>query len=181
MESPVYYGSSMYRVFTPGERLELEEVGFDDLQVGDVVVVNVPGQKQYVHRIIEKKSGAAVTMGDNNADIDDFRVTPQSNFRRVIFAVSADGARRQIAGGSAGMKDFYRHRRQRKFRLTVRKMLKSCEFLLFWRHTLHEKKVFGGDECFYWKSRAVARRTADGRCAYTSWRDFLRFRLPEDK
>ena len=73
MESPVYYGSSMYRVFTPGERLELEEVGFDDLQVGDVVVVNVPGQKQYVHRIIEKKSGVAVTMGDNNADIDDFR------------------------------------------------------------------------------------------------------------
>ena len=70
MPSAVYYGCSMYRVFTPGEKLFLSEVEFDSLQAGDIIAIRKPGEKQYVHRVIEKNAQYAVTMGDNNPTAD---------------------------------------------------------------------------------------------------------------
>ena len=181
MPSAVYYGCSMYRVFTPGEKLFLSEVEFDSLQAGDIIAIRKPGEKQYVHRVIEKNAQYAVTMGDNNPAPDLLHITRQDVFFLVVSAENNQGKVRKISGGAAGMKDFYAHRRRRWLRLLCRKILFKSEKLLFWRITVRESKQFGDEICYYWKSHAVGRKTADGRKAYASWRDFLRFRLPEDK
>ena len=181
MPSAVYYGCSMYRVFTPGEKLFLSEVEFDSLQAGDIIAIRKPGEKQYVHRVIEKTAQYAVTMGDNNPTADLLHVTAQDIFFLVVSAENNQGKVRKISGGAAGMKEFYAHRRRRWLRLLCRKILFKSEKLLFWRITVRESKQFGDEICYYWKSHAVGRKTADGRNAYASWRDFLRFRLPEDK
>lgn len=178
MESPVYYGNSMFRVFTPGERLVLQTIPFEELQTGDIITVNIPGKKQYVHRVIRKSNGLAVTMGDNNPAEDDSPVTARTDFQLVTAAVSPQNGTRPIARGRAGMREFRRNRLRRRGRIAAKKLLRGVEFLFFWRKTLHEQKVFGQEICYYRHSRPVARKTADGRVIYARWQDFFKYRLP---
>ena len=176
----IYYGNSMHRVFKFGEHLVLEKISFNDLQTGDIIVVNPSGKKQYVHRVVEKDAFKAVTMGDNNSAADETPVTSQSEFYLVSGVLQADKSVRSVLRGSAGMQEFYRNQRIRKFRLRMRKWLFRCEKLFFWRKTLLEKKVFNEDVCYYWKNRAVARVNSSGKVTYVSWRDFLQFKVPEE-
>ena len=180
MAQVIYYGNSMYRVFTPGERLELAEADFKDLQAGDIVVVENSGKNTYVHRVVEKNHEFAVTMGDNNPAVDEYKLTRESDFLLVVAALTPQGKKRQINGGKQGLREFYRHRRQRAWRMQVGRIARWAERLFFWRITLHEQKKFGQEVCFYRNGRAIARRTADGRVAYMNWRDRIIFRLPED-
>ena len=175
----IYYGNSMRRVFKFGEHLVLEKISFNDLQTGDIIVVNHPGKKQYVHRVIEKDASKAVTMGDNNPAADELPVTSQSEFYRVRGVWQADNSVRSVTCGNAGMQEFYRNQRRCKLRLRLRNWLFRSEKLFFWRRTLQEKKVFNQEICYYWKNRAVARKSSAGKITYASWKDFLRFKVPE--
>lgn len=177
---PVYYGNSMYRVFTTGERLVLENISFDELLAGDIITVKVPGKRLYVHRVIEKSVDRAVTMGDNNNEPDEYVVTAESDFQLVIAALTPEGSQRAISRGKHGLREFFSHRRLRKVHFLIRKILFKCEKLLFWRKLVSDKKIFGRETCYFWKNKAIARRTSDGKVIYGSWVDFLRFQVPED-
>ena len=179
MTSPVYYGNSMRSVFTAGERLQLENIDFEQLQIGDVVAVFSAG-KQYVHRVIQIADGRAVTMGDNNFQPDKLVLTAGSDFKLVTAAADETGAVRPIAGGAAGMKLFKQHQKLQRRRRWAADWFKRLEKLFFWRITLREKTSFGDETCYYYRNQAIARRTGSGAVVYNSWRNRLRFRVPED-
>ena len=175
--TPVYYGNSMRGVFAAGEHLELEKIAFADLQIGDVVAVHDPQKGFYVHRVIDIKGSAAVTLGDNNAAPDELKITIESAFFLVRSAVDSQGRHRKIAGGKRGMLEFCRHQYGRRIRLTGSMVLLKAERFFFWRREVETERVFGTEICYYFRGKPVARRNAAGQIVYRNWRKRLLFKV----
>ena len=176
----IYYGNSMRSVFAQGERLKLKCVSFESLVEGDIVAVKLEN-RQYVHRIIEKKQDKAVTMGDNNLYADKDILTPESTFFLVYAAGNGVDSWRKIAGGARGMIGFCLHQRRQRLRSFSGKVFSKLEKSFFWRRMPTEKKQFGNEICYYHRNRVIARVTSDRKVIYNSWLARLLYVVPEEK
>ncbi len=99
-----YRGRSMRTTFHPGDCIIFEEVPFNRLRKGDVIVYNsnsVPGM-DVVHRIVEKHDDYVEVKGDDNPS----GITEKVPFQRVlgrVIAVERKGHRRKpVTGGKYG-------------------------------------------------------------------------------
>ena len=176
----IYYGNSMRSVFAQGERLKLQKVSFEALVEGDIVAVKID-DRQYVHRVIEKNGNSALTMGDNNWQVDEDILTPESTFFLVTGAVNQANELRKVTGGSRGMMEFCRHQYRQRLRSTAAKVFSDLEKYFFWRRVLKEKRQFGNEICYYHRNRVIVRVAADGRVIYSSWLARLLYAVPEGK
>jgi len=70
----IYNGGSMSPTFKPGDFLCVQNVAFEDIHVGDVVIIQWgvnSGRLEYVvHRVISFRQEHLITQGDNNYDPD---------------------------------------------------------------------------------------------------------------
>lgn len=62
--------SSMFPVLNPGDKITIEQIGHDEIVVGQVVVFKSISGKMVVHRVIEKNGFVIVTAGDSNWKFD---------------------------------------------------------------------------------------------------------------
>ncbi len=180
MDLPLYYGNSMRSVFCPGDRLQVEEISFDSLQIGDIVTVEGDGNNSnYVHRVIEKTPGYAITMGDDNLHPDMQKLTSESLFMLVSGAWDLRGNYRSVHGGRKGMIAFCYHQRRLHWHMACRRIFDIAEKFFFWRREADIMKHFGADEYYFYKNRPIGRRLADGRLCYASWKMRLFYKMPE--
>ena len=175
-----YTGDSMRGMFVPGETLRLAEMPFERLRTGDVVMI-LDRSPHVVHRVVEKNAAYAVTMGDNNARPDALNMTPDSSFRVVTEAVSADGEVRPVVGGEDGMRQFRRQQRNRKLRRLAAWAVRPLKPLKFLRIPARRTERFR-DGTVQWSfgSIPVAARSPSGRMMYLHWSKRLFFRVPEE-
>jgi hypothetical protein len=173
-----YTGNSMRNVFQPGETLVLAETAFEALAPGDVVAI-FDRTPHYVHRIIEKNAGRAVTMGDNNDRPDKLELTRNSRIKLVTGARGLDGRLRAVAGGEAGMEQFRRQQKKRRLRRFARFLLRPFRPLKSLRIPARRETRFR-DGTVQWSFGGipVAARTAGGRTQYLHWSKRLFFRIP---
>lgn len=176
----VYTGNSMRGIFVPGEMLALAETAFETLRTGDVVVM-LDRTPHVVHRIVEKNTEYAVTMGDNNECPDVEKLTPGDGFRLVTGAFSADGTLRAVAGGEAGMKQFRRQQRKRKLRRFAGWLIRPLKPLGGLRIPARTETKFR-DGTVQWSCGGipVAARGPSGRTVYLHWTKRLFFRIPAE-
>ena len=176
----VYTGNSMRGIFVPGEMLALAETAFETLRTGDVVVM-FGRAPHVVHRIVEKNAEYAVTMGDNNDRPDAEKLMPGDAFRLVSGAFSADGTRRTVEGGEAGMKQFRRQQRKRKLRRFAGWLIRPLKPLGFLRIPARTETKFR-DGTVQWSCGGipVAARGPSGRTVYLHWSKRLFFRIPAE-
>ena len=168
----IYRGSSMLRVFAPGDLLQTEKLSAAQAAVGDVIVFDTPHGGVTVHRVIARTAdGELRTMGDNNPRPDAEKIAPEAPVFRVVAVKRADGRLEPVAGGAAGMKEFRRHRRQRRWGAELPRYAAGvCRRLWPFKRRLSAPLRFGDDEVFY-ASRTgplVARRDAGGRVHWFS-------------
>ena len=176
-----YTGDSMRGTFVPGETLILAETAFDTLQTGDVVAI-FNRSPYYVHRIVEKNEGEAVTMGDNNGCPDPLKLTRDSRFRLVTQARGLDGIIRQIPGGKAGIAQFRRQQRRWKLRRFASMLIHPFRPLKFLRLPANKETRFR-DGTVQWSFAGipVAARNPAGKTVYLHWSKRLLFRIPAQK
>ena len=176
-----YKGDSMRGAFVPGETLFLAETAFETLRKGDVVVI-FDSDPYYVHRIVERNSDCAVTMGDNNDRPDSMKLTPSVRFRLVVRAQALDGTVRQVAAGEAGMEQFRRHQRKRRLRRFAALLIRPFRPLKFLRIPAKTETRFR-DGTVQWSCAGipVAARNPSGRTMYLHWSKRLFFRIPAQK
>ncbi len=176
-----YTGNSMRGVFVPGETLFLVETAFETLQKGDVVVA-FDREPHYVHRIVEKNTDCAVTMGDNNGRPDPLKLTPASRFRLVVRAQGLDGTMREIHGGNAGMEQFRLQQRKVRVRRFAGLLIRPFRPLKFLRIPARTETRFR-DGTVQWSCGGipVAARHPSGRTVYLHWSKFFLFRIPAQK
>ena len=63
----IYRGTSMLRVFVPGDLLQTEKLSAAQAEAGDIIAFDTPRGGVTVHRVIERMAGGRLrTMGDNN-------------------------------------------------------------------------------------------------------------------
>ena len=176
-----YTGDSMHGTFVPGETLILAETAFETLQSGDVVAI-FERTPYYVHRIVEKHETEAVTMGDNNGRPDPLKLTRDSQFKLVVRAKTLNGIERQISGGKAGMEQFRRQQRRRKFRRFAGFLVRPFKPLKFLRLPANTETRFrDGTVQWSFAGITVAARAPSGRIRYLHWSKRLFFRLPTQK
>ena len=173
-----YKGESMRGIFVPGEILSLEERSFETLREGDVVAI-FSRTPYIVHRIIEKNTEYAVTMGDNNDRPDAHKLTPDDAFRLVTGAVSLNGINRSVDGGEAGMRLFRRRQRKRKLRHFAGWLIRPLKPLKDLRVPADTETRFR-DGTVQWSrgNIPVATVTPNGRIVYRTWSKRLFFRVP---
>ncbi len=171
-------GDSMRGAFVPGETLFLAETPFETLRKGDVVAI-FGRTPYYVHRLVEKNADCAVTMGDNNDRPDTMKLTPDSRFQLVVRARGLDGTERQVPGGDAGMEQFRRRQRRRRFLRFAGALLRPFKPLKFLRIPANTETRFR-DGTVQWSCGRipVAARTPSGRIRYLHWSKRLFFRIP---
>lgn len=75
-------GHSMEPALHDGQTVELEQVAFAELKVGDVIVFEYQGGR-IIHRIFEVRRGYVWTKGDANARPDPFEVREKQVVGRV--------------------------------------------------------------------------------------------------
>lgn len=176
-----YTGNSMRGTFVPGETLFLAETAFETLQTGDVIAI-FERTPFYVHRIVEKNADFAVTMGDNNDRPDILKLTPDSQFELVVRAKSLNRIERRIAGGEAGMEQFHRQQRRRKFRRVAGFLVRPFKPLKNLRLLANgETRFRDGTVQWSFAGIPVAARTPTGRIRYLHWSKRLFFRIPAQK
>ena len=99
-----YHGRSMRTTFQPGDCIIFEEVPFDSLRKGDVIIYSsdsIPGI-DVVHRIVEKRDDYFEVKGDDNPERTIEKVPFQRIIGRVV-TVEREGQRRKsVAGGKFG-------------------------------------------------------------------------------
>ncbi|MBR4718499.1 MAG: hypothetical protein IKP09_10620 [Lentisphaeria bacterium] len=174
----LYTGNSMRGMFVPGETLFLAETPFETLQKGDIVAI-FSRTPYYVHRVVEKNTDRAVTMGDNNARPDTLPLTPDIRFRLVVLARGLDGTVRQVTGGEAGMMRFRVQQRKRKRRGFAMLLLAPFRPLKSLRIPARRETRFR-DGTVQWSFGRipVAARTPEGKTVYQHWSKRLFFRIP---
>ena len=82
-----YRGSSMRGTFKPGDKLVIENVPFDQIRKGDLVIFNRACQEKgdfIVHRVSAITSNGLVTRGDNCIDQDKELIGEKHIVGRVI-------------------------------------------------------------------------------------------------
>ncbi|MBU8901409.1 MAG: S26 family signal peptidase [Victivallales bacterium] len=79
-------GPSMKPTLMPGDKIETEEVIFDDLQRGDIIIYNSPEsiRLNIIHRISGHDADGLITRGDNNVWTDPYRVRPEHHPLKVV-------------------------------------------------------------------------------------------------
>ena len=79
-------GPSMKPTLLPGDKIETEEVAFEQLRPGDIIVYNSPEniRLNIIHRIIKRDPDGLITRGDNNSQSDSYRVRPEHRPLKVI-------------------------------------------------------------------------------------------------
>jgi signal peptidase I len=79
-------GPSMKPTLLPGDKIEVEEVAFKELERGDIIVYDNPEniRTNVIHRIIGSDYEGLITRGDNNSKIDPYRVRPEHRPLKVI-------------------------------------------------------------------------------------------------
>ena len=179
--SGLYHGMSMFRVFTPGERLVMKEIQPSELLCGYVAVVTYPDRESIVHRVIRTGPEELQTMGDNNplADLP-VKFNGDHHFYLVTGAINSRGELREIVNGEAGMALFRRNQRRMKIRRFAGQILWFFERLFFWRRTAGDLYKFGKDEIYYYGNIPVARRNPDGRIIYLKWTRRLYYKVKEN-
>lgn len=92
-------GPSMFPTLLPGDGIETEEIAFAELRSGDIIVYNNPEniRQNIIHRVIGRDANGMITRGDNNSQIDPYRVRPEHYPLKVV-AVER-GSRRLPVGG----------------------------------------------------------------------------------
>lgn len=164
-QNPIYTSTSMLRVFSPGDLVEVNDtVPFDALRVGDIIVF--PSQdnpeKRIVHRIIGKSGDALTTMGDNNFSPDKAPVIAAQEPLLVVARIRPDGRRLPISRGTLGILQFRVNRCRYWAAWAVRRVGLLLEPLMFWRIRLTETRQFGDSTFYYAGSRAIAKKTENG-------------------
>ncbi len=166
----IYRGSSMFRVFTPGDLLQVEKLVAAQAEIGDVIGFDTPRGTVAVHRLIGRSpSGKLRTMGDNNPGPDAEAIPPDAAIIRVVAVRGTDGEIRPVTRGAAGLAEFRRNRRRRWWGAELpRYMAGICRRLWYFKRTLRTPVRFGGEEIFYAGEIPVARRGANGRLSWSS-------------
>lgn len=79
-------GPSMKPTVMPGDVIEIEEVGFDELRPGNIIVYNCPDniRLNIIHRVIGRDCNGLITRGDNNSSPDPYRVRVEHRPSRVV-------------------------------------------------------------------------------------------------
>lgn len=79
---------SMFPTLLPGNKIETEKIAFEELCRGDIIVYNNPEniRLNIIHRIIGCDSEGLITRGDNNSQVDPYRVRPEHHPLRVVAA-----------------------------------------------------------------------------------------------
>ena len=179
----VYHGNSMSNVFVDGDILIFKDVPFDRLECGDIVAV-FERTPYYVHRIVDKTSQHAVTMGDNNDRPDNLLLTRESHFllvESVIPVGKPTDSVSPVAGGRSGMLEFRRHQRVRRISGRVIGLFRQIRWLGRCRlPARHQTKFRDGTIQWSFGSIPVAARNPSGKTFYLSaWKRFF-FRIPKD-
>ncbi len=95
----------MAGTFRQGDLLILDDSGFDEIELGDVITFRWPDQASsadtVAHRVTAVSDQGLATQGDSNPAPDRQLVTREVFLGRVAF-VERGGARRRVAGGRVG-------------------------------------------------------------------------------
>ena len=96
----------MKGVFQSGDLLLIDELKFEDLKKGDVVVFNDPREiskdSLIIHRIINIQNGEITTRGDSNKGPDVLPVN-NSNFVGKVSKYERKGKSHKVRGGLTGL------------------------------------------------------------------------------
>ncbi len=175
-----YIGNSMRGMFKHGDILLLNDISYGMLKCGDIVAV-FNRTPHYVHRIIDKNPDYAITMGDNNPQPDELKLTRKSKF--MIVEAMIPGATPevilQVDGGYDGMKQFYRQQRILRFKRTAGNLFPFYRKLGILRIAVRKETRFR-DGTVQWSCCGipVAASTPDGKTEYLHWSKRLFFRIP---
>jgi hypothetical protein len=176
----VYHGNSMGDIFTDGDLLIFEEVPFDKLECGDIVAV-FERTPYYVHRIVKKENGSAITMDDNNLTPDELELNKDSKFRFVKNYIHVETASAVLAvtGGAGGMEQFLRRQKQLSMKRRMIGILSPLRPLKFLRIPARKETRFR-DGTIQWNFGGipVAARPPAGKVKYLSSWKRLFFRIP---
>ena len=176
----LYHGKSMYRVFSPGEQVEIHEIAPNNLVCGDIAVITYPGAENVIHRVIRIDHDELQTMGDNNPKADiPVKFNGEHRFYLVTGAVDLQGKYRKVLNGKAGMQQFYRNQRKMKIRRFFRRVLQLIDGVFFWRLPVAELHTFGKSEVYYRKKFPVAKRLSNGRIVYLKWHYRLLYKIDD--
>ena len=169
----IYRGSSMLRVFRPGDILMGEKLTAAQVEVGDIIAFDTPRGTVTVHRAIARyKDGKLRTMGDNNPGPDFAPIAPDTTVLRILEVQRTDGVVEPVSRGKAGMAEFRRNRRSRWFQSELARYAAGvCRRLWPFKRQLSDPVRFGADEVFYIRrDTPAARRDADGKIHwYSPW------------
>ena len=158
----IYRGSSMFRVFTPGDILTVVPRRAGETQVGDIICFNgIRGET--VHRVVRKNATQVVTMGDNNASPDAEPLRPDAPVRLVTARRDAAGVVHEVPGGRRGVFAFRVNRARRGARWFFDRLAGILRRVMIVKYPLRRKVRFGSDEIFYFGGRPVLRRDAAGK------------------
>ena len=167
----IYRGSSMFRVFLPGDLLRGEKLTAAQVEVGDIIAFDTPRGTETVHRVIGRtREGGLRTMGDNNPCPDCAPVAPEAQVLRIVAVLRNDGREEPVSCGKIGMAEFRRNRRRRWWTSELpRCMAGVCRRLWPFKRRLSAPVRFGDEEVFYIRrDTPVARRDAAGRVHWAS-------------
>jgi len=112
-----YNGFSMNPTLLAGDGLIIQPYGDGkSMQAGDVIAFPHPEQNyDVVHRIIEVKDGRIRTQGDNNNQIDPYKIDIKDIIGQVV-AVKRNDREISIPGGAEGIRYCHRIRRQKRIK-----------------------------------------------------------------
>ena len=79
-------GPSMKPTLLPGDKIFTEDISFEKLRRGDVILYDNPENIRIniIHRIIGCDSEGLITRGDNNSMIDPYRVRAEHHPLKVV-------------------------------------------------------------------------------------------------
>jgi len=157
----IYRGTSMLRVFAPGDILTVEPLRAGDARRGDIICFS-GARGETVHRVIRKSPDKIVTMGDNNSRPDLEPLAPDAKVWRVTGRRDLKGKFHEVGGGSAGLLAFRVNRVRRAFRWCFDRAAGALRRVMIVKYPLRKKIRFGSDEIFYFRDTPVLRRDGAG-------------------
>ena len=163
----IYRGTSMLRVFTPGDILTVEPMRAGDVRRGDIICFAGP-RGETVHRVVRKSAAGIVTMGDNNRCHDPEPLGPDAKVWLVTARRDAAGVVHAVRGGKRGRFAFRINRMRRGCRWFFDRVAGVLRRVMIVKYPLRHKVRFGGDELFYFRSTPVLRRDAAGKETWLS-------------
>ena len=163
----IYRGTSMLRVFTPGDILTVEPIRAGDVQPGDIICFDgIRGET--VHRVVRKTATSVVTMGDNNRCPDPEPLEPDAAVWLVTARRDAAGKIHKVSGGGRGLFAFRINRMRRGVRWFFDRLAGVLRRVMIVKIPLRHKVRFGGDEIFYCGGKPVLRRDGAGKETWLS-------------